>query len=142
MKKSLLTLLVILIIVIAAACMFVFRNPSYYKTSIPFDVNGEKMMGIIQIGGSELDYDYTTVDKYFKTREFETIEFGGTEKYLIVPNDAMGSSAVLSSYQNGIKIIAVQNKTTLNVDCKKLNIKPYLICKDYSECLQKILLKN
>ncbi len=60
-------------------------------------------------------------------------------KYLIVPYDAMGSSAVLSSIKEDIKIIAVKNKTTLNVDCNKLSVEPYKIFNGYKECLTTIL---
>ena len=60
-------------------------------------------------------------------------------QYLIVPYDAMGSSAVLSSIKEDVKIIAVKNKTSLNVDYKKLNIKPYKIFNGYEECLTTIL---
>lgn len=62
--------------------------------------------------------------------------------FLIVPNDALGSSAVLSSYQQGIKIITVKNNTVLDVNPKKLNIKPYMEFEGYFECLQKISLNN
>ena len=59
-------------------------------------------------------------------------------KYLIVPYDAMGSSAVLSSFSNGIKIVAVKNKTVLDVTSNKLNIKPYRIYETYEKCLKEI----
>ncbi|MBQ8476351.1 DUF3326 domain-containing protein, partial [bacterium] len=48
-------------------------------------------------------------------------------KYLIVPYDAIGSKAVLSSNRKGIKIITVKNKTVLDVTPSKLNITPYKI---------------
>lgn len=59
-------------------------------------------------------------------------------EYLIVPYDAMGSKAVLSSYYNGVKIITVNNKTVLDVTPDKLNIKPYKQFSSYEECLKKI----
>lgn len=59
-------------------------------------------------------------------------------RYLIVPYDAMGSAAVLSSYKQGIKIIAVKNKTVLNVNPEKINIKPYKIFDSYEQCLKTI----
>lgn len=59
-------------------------------------------------------------------------------EYLIIPYDATGSPAVLSSYQEGVKIITVKNKTVLNVYPEKLNIKPYKIFDDYKQCLKKI----
>ncbi len=63
-------------------------------------------------------------------------------EYLIVPNDALGSSAVLSSIKNGTKVITVKNKTTLNVTKTKLNIKPYLEFEDYEQCLAQITIIN
>lgn len=62
-------------------------------------------------------------------------------EFLIVPYDAMGSKAVLSSVQNGIKIIAVKNKTVLNVNAEKLGIEPYCTVEDYDTCL-KIIKKS
>lgn len=58
--------------------------------------------------------------------------------FLIVPNDALGSPAVLSSYENGIKVITIENNTVLDVTPDKLNIKPYAQHKDYFECLTQI----
>ncbi|MBQ8635457.1 DUF3326 domain-containing protein [bacterium] len=59
-------------------------------------------------------------------------------EFLIVPYDALGSKAVLSSYENGTKIVTVKNKTVLNVNSEKLKIKPYTMVEDYKECLIKI----
>jgi len=59
-------------------------------------------------------------------------------KYLIVPYDALGSAAVLSSYENNIKLLTVKNKTVLNVTVDKLNIKPYKTFETYEKCLQTI----
>lgn len=63
-------------------------------------------------------------------------------KYLIVPDDAMGSIAVLSSYQQGVKIIAVKNKTILNVTPQKLNIKPYKSFESYEKCIEVLVKEN
>ncbi len=54
---------------------------------------------------------------------------------LIVPCDALGSSAVLSCVKNNVKIITVNNNTTLNVTREKLNITPYMEFDDYEQCL-------
>lgn len=59
-------------------------------------------------------------------------------KYLIVPYDALGSSAVLSSMENNIKIITIENKTVLDVTAQKLNFKPHLHFRNYEECLAHI----
>lgn len=56
--------------------------------------------------------------------------------YLIVPNDAVGSAAVISAYYNDVKIITVENKTVLDVKCSNLNIKPYKNFKTYEQCLE------
>lgn len=58
--------------------------------------------------------------------------------FLIVPYDATGSSAVLSSIQNNTKIIAVKNKTGLDVTSDKLNFKPQFIFDSYEQCLLKL----
>ena len=60
-------------------------------------------------------------------------------KYLIVIDDAMGSSGVLSSYQNGVKIVTVKNNTILNVTPEKLGIKPYLQFESYEKCLENLV---
>jgi len=59
-------------------------------------------------------------------------------EYLIVPYDAMGSSAVLSCIENNVKIITIENKTVLNVTSDKLKIKPYKHFSDYISCLKTI----
>ncbi len=59
-------------------------------------------------------------------------------KYLIVPYDALGSSAVLSSIEKGVKLITVKNETVMNITKEKLNIKPYLEFQSYDECLNYI----
>ncbi len=41
-------------------------------------------------------------------------------KCLIVPKNALGSKAVLSCIDSNIDILAVNNKTVLSIDCKKL----------------------
>ena len=63
-------------------------------------------------------------------------------EYLIVPNDALGSKAVLSSIENNVKIITVKNGTTLDITKEKLSIKPYLEFEDYEQCLTQIKTKN
>lgn len=59
-------------------------------------------------------------------------------EYLIVPNDSLGSSAVLSSIKNRTKIITVNNKTVLNITGKKLNFKPWNNFESYEKCLTQI----
>lgn len=59
-------------------------------------------------------------------------------KYFIVPQDALGSSAVLSCVKNNVKIITIKNKTTLDVTKDKLNIVPYMEYESYEECLNTI----
>ena len=57
-------------------------------------------------------------------------------EFLIVPYDAMGSKSVLSCHKKGIKIIAIKNKTALDVTGAKLNISPYAYFGSYEECLK------
>lgn len=58
--------------------------------------------------------------------------------YLIVPYDALGSPAVLSSISNKIKILAVKNKTVLNVTHEKLKANIYKTFDTYEKCLTTI----
>lgn len=62
-------------------------------------------------------------------------------EYLIVPNDALGSKAVLSCVKNNVKIITVNNPTSSKMDCEKLNIEVYKNFESYEECLR-LLEKN
>ena len=79
--------LVVLIVAGITVCFMFLNKPAYLKTDLPFETYDGKLLGIMYIGGLEEDYDYTIVDKYFNTKEFETIELEGTEKYLIIPRD-------------------------------------------------------
>lgn len=54
------------------------------------------------------------------TKEKEGVISRDEVKCLIVPNGALGSKAVLSALKAGIQICAVNNKTVLSIDCKKL----------------------
>ncbi len=59
-------------------------------------------------------------------------------EYLIVPDDALGSVAVLSSSENNIKIITIKNKTVLDVNSSKLKVTPWAHFESYEECLDQI----
>ncbi|MBR2068874.1 MAG: DUF3326 domain-containing protein [Candidatus Gastranaerophilales bacterium] len=59
-------------------------------------------------------------------------------EYLIVPYDALGSPAVLSSIKHGVKLITIKNETVLDVTAQKLNIKPYAIFDTYEQCLKNL----
>lgn len=74
-------------------------------------------------------------DNYKNSLTYKDIE------YLIVPYDALGSAAVLSSIENNVKIITVENETVLDVTSNKLNFKPYKHFKSYEECLQNLKTK-
>lgn len=87
MKKSviLIVCLLIVVLVVVAVYLVAFSKPAYLKTDLPFENGDGKLLGIMQIGGMKEDYNYSIVDKYFKTKDFETISLGGEEKYLIIP---------------------------------------------------------
>lgn len=72
-----------------------------------------------------------------KIGQNELIDYHNVE-YLIVPDDALGSRAVLSSFKNGVKIITVKNNTALNVTSDKLKINEYAHFESYEECLAQI----
>ena len=57
-------------------------------------------------------------------------------EYLIVPNGALGSKAVLSALENNIKICAVKNPSKLDVGCDKLKSSDILCFDSYKDCLE------
>ncbi len=59
-------------------------------------------------------------------------------EYLIIPYDALGSSAVLSSIESNIKIITIKNETVLDVTASKLKTQPFAHFRNYEECLAHI----
>ena len=59
-------------------------------------------------------------------------------EYLIVPNDALGSSAVLSSIENNINIATVKNETILDVTQQKIGFSADLCFESYEQCLTTI----
>lgn len=83
MNKKFIIILAIVVLIFALLYIFVVKKPDYYKLEIPFD--DDSVMGIMYIGGSQEDYNYSVVNKYFKTNEFEVIQLGGSEKYLVIP---------------------------------------------------------
>ena len=87
MKKIVIVLVgIAVLIVLSIGVYFIFFNkPGYLKEQLPVKNDDEKLWGIIYVGGLEQDYDYTIVDKYFNTRDFETVNLEGEEKYLIIP---------------------------------------------------------
>lgn len=89
MKKFCIVLIVFVILVGVSIGIYLifFNKPEYLKKDLPFKKEDGKHLGIIYIGGLEEDYDYTTVDKYFNTRDFETVALEGEEKYLIIPRN-------------------------------------------------------
>ena len=86
-KNKIMIFIIILLLGVVLIGLGYFNKPSYLKSNLPFKKNDGKLLGIVQIGGLEEDYDYSVVDKYFNTKEFETISLEGTEKYLIIPRD-------------------------------------------------------
>ncbi len=59
-------------------------------------------------------------------------------EYLIVPDGALGSKAVLGVLENNIKICAVKNPSKLDVGCSKLKISDILCFDTYQDCLSYI----
>ncbi len=60
------------------------QKPDFLK-NIDIQFEDNQIMAVVFLGGWENSYDYSTVEKYFTTTEFENFSFGGREKYLIVP---------------------------------------------------------
>ena len=80
---------VVIILTIIVGTMILVSQPfnksNLDESMIPFKVENGKYIGIVYIGGSEENYDYSVVNKYYKNDEFDIIDVGGEEKYLIIP---------------------------------------------------------
>lgn len=89
MKKICLILtIVIFVVAIATSIVLFYTNmESEYAKGIPFK-SDEEILGLIYLGGLDLDYDYTLVDRYYTKKEqeqFPTLELDGEECYLVIP---------------------------------------------------------
>lgn len=141
-----------------------FNKPTYLKIDIPFEKDDGKLLGIMYIGGSEEDYDFILVDKYFNTRNFETVELEGTEKYLIIPRDCEVEVYSLSmdevdetDFVMREKHIKTMNKPfyitcnvsdiisnsllRVNEDGKQYSYSPYISLKDGSVVVEEFVLE-
>lgn len=101
MKKKLLIICSVLIILIVSICIGVIvvkidKDQDKNNPLLPFEIEEGKYIGIMYIGGSEDSYDYTLVNKYYEKNEFETIDIGGEEKYLVIP---LGNSLSIYSLE-------------------------------------------
>tara|TARA_B100000212_G_C26988053_1_gene369555 strand:- start:104 stop:502 length:399 start_codon:yes stop_codon:yes gene_type:complete len=52
---------------------------------------------------------------------------------IVVPSGALGGEAVLACIERGIPVIAVENRSILNVDSEKLNFSNVIDVKNYYE---------
>lgn len=59
-------------------------------------------------------------------------------EYLVVPNGALGSKAVLGALEKNIKVCAVNNPSKLDVGCSKLKSNDILTFDTYEKCLEYI----
>lgn len=166
MKKFCIALigLVILVAVSLGIYLIFFNKPGYLKIELPFQKDDGNLLGIMYIGGLEEDYDYTIVDKYFKTRDFETIELGGKEKYLIIPRECEMEVYSLSmdevdeeDFVMKEKYIKTMNKPfyitcnvsdiiansllRVNKDGKQYSYSPYISLKDGSVFVEDFVLE-
>ena len=127
--------IVILITVSIGVCFIFFNKPAYLKTELPFKKTDEKHLGIMYIGGLEEDYDYTVVDKYFNTRDFETVELAGEEKYLIIPRDRKVEVYSLSMDEVDEMDFVMKEKYIKTMD------KPFYITCNVSDIIANSLLR-
>ena len=137
MKKKIIILVAVvvaLLIVFAAMYTLFFSKPSYLKTDLPFEKGDNKLLGIIQIGGLEQDYDYSIVDKYFNTREFDTINLEGEEKYLIIPRDCEVQVYSLAMGE-------IDDNITMNETYIQTMTKPFYITCNVSDIIANSLLR-
>lgn len=134
-KNKIMVFIAILILIGAVLiCFAYFNKPSYLKSNLPFEKNDGKLLGIVQIGGLEEDYKYSLVDKYFKTKEFETINLDGTEKYLIIPRDC--EVQVYSLAMGKVDDDILMNETYI-----KTMTEPFYITCNVSDIIANSLLK-
>ena len=137
MKKGwvFLIVIVILIAVGVGAYVLLFNKPSYLKADLPFEKDDGKLLGVMYIGGLEGDYDYTIVDKYFNTRDFETVELEGEEKYLIIPKDCEVEAYALSMDEVDEENFEMNEKYIKTMD------KPFYITCNVSDIIANSLLR-
>ncbi len=90
MKKFIKTSAILVVIGVCMYLLFAGKNINTDKktnflknTDIQFNEN--EIMAVAFLGGLENYYDYSALEKYFTVNEFETFNFGGQEKYFIVP---------------------------------------------------------
>ena len=112
----------------------VAHAPAFYDVDISLKLENPKVASEL-ISSTYLPCVMQGLSIAPKISQNGTIKNADVE-YLIVPYDALGSKAVLSSIENDIKIITVKNKTVLNVDKDKLNITPYMQFESYEKCLK------
>ena len=58
---------------------------------------------------------------------------------LIIPNKALGNSAIIGAYNNGIKILTVKNKTFGLVSCDDMGLNGIIEYESYDACLSALL---
>lgn len=166
MKKLVIGLIILAVLIaVSIGVYFIFfNNPTYLKTDLPFKKDDGKLLGIIYIGGLEEDYDYTIIDKYFNTRDFDTVELEGTEKYLIIPRDCEVDVYSLSMDEVdefellmkekyiktmdkpfyitcNISDIMANSLLRLNIDGKQYSYSPYISLKDGSLMIENFVLE-
>lgn len=137
MKKIWLVLivLVVLIVFVIGIYLSLCNKPLYLKMELPFEKDDEKLLGVIYIGGLEEDYDYTVVDKYFNTREFETVDLEGEEKYLIIPKECEVEVYALSMDEVDESSFEMNEKHIKTID------KPFYITCNISDIISNSLLR-
>ena len=90
MKKKVTAIITIILSVVLIATVLVLYHinmESEYSYAIDFK-NDEQLLGLIYLGGAEVNYDYSIVDKYYTKEEqeqFVLAELGGEELYLVIP---------------------------------------------------------
>lgn len=137
MKKFCIVLIVLVILVGVSIGIYLifFNKPAYLKTELPFKKDDGKHLGIIYIGGLKQDYDYTIVDKYFNTRDFETVDLEGEEKYLIIPRDCEVEVYSLSMDEVDEQDFVMREKYIKTMD------KPFYITCNVSDIISNSLLR-
>lgn len=165
MKKIVILMISVLILAIIffAGYRLILNKPEYLKMNLPYENDDDILLGIIYIGGLEQDYDYSVVDKYFNTRDFETIALDGEEKYLVIPKNceaevySLSMDEVDEDYtikEKYIKTMSTPFYITCNVSDiisnslirvtkagKQYSYSPYISLKDGSLALEDFVLE-
>ncbi len=138
MNKKIVTVFLLLVITVVLICLgTLFKDKQMNSPFLPFEVEAGKYIAVMYIGGSEDSYNYSLVQKYYENNEFDTIDIGGEEKYLIIPLGKPISVFSLSLTEDGgveEKLIRKSVIAPFYIKCNMSDI--------FSNCLLRVMVNN